>query len=392
MTAAIGTDGLAFLRTVLPAQGIYFAVEIRKSKDGKEDIYVHTAFLDIQSLHAFFMCADATSEGTLYFAVAAFRELRVWNPNKLNKRTGTKGAWSRRTHSNVRAIKVLIADIDTRESKTEAPYADRVEAYKALVAFCEAVNLPRPLVVSSGGGLHCYWVLDVELTLEEWEPYARGLKAAAAQFKFSIDPARTADASSVLRPVGTTHRKSGLKVTAGDFKGAIPLSAIEHLKRYDPGPGHRSVRPNGRRRVQGVKVGGGELPPIAKALQGDLYEPSDPAKVVKACRQLGEFARNPSDYSEPFHYAAAGLFGHCEDGREFYLDLLDDDWRATGEAKLDQYLSGGWGPTTCQRFEGLNPGGCDKCPFKGGEITSPIVLGRRCVPIVLPHKPLVTLS
>jgi hypothetical protein len=127
-------------------------------------------------------------------------------------------------------------------------------------------------------------------------------------------------------------------------------------------------------------------------VRANIFDPSDPAKIVKACRQLAALAADPGAFSEPMHHAAAGVFGNCGlDGERFYLDLLDDEWQAAGQDKLNRWLGGGWGPTTCRRLDDLNPGGCDGCLFKG-EIRSPIVLGRQFAPIVLPNDPPVVLQ
>jgi hypothetical protein len=338
----IGTDGLAFLRLILPGQGWYFAGE--KVADGS---YRHTAFNDIPRLYAFLVYQSSLGR-TMYHACAAFREPRVWNPRK-NK---GKGGWSWRIHDNVRALKILFTEIDTKESKPDtARYVDREEAYLALIEFCRAARLPMPMVVSSGGGLHSYWILEVELTPEQWQPLADGLKAACAKFGLDADPARTADASSVLRTPGTCHHKRNRIVEAGKPAGPYPLSAFEHLKGLAPQQARKLI----------VRRPGGQ-------------PSSDPAKIVKACRQLGGFAQNPGAYREPFHYLAAGVLGHCEGGEQFYLDLLDDEWKGTGQDKLEQWMDGGWGPATCQKFKEEKPGSCDGCPFKG-KITSPIQLG-----------------
>jgi len=65
--------------------------------------------------------------------------------------------FKKRCHANIRAIKSLIIEIDTQESKLNARYKDRQEAYEALVVFCKQAGTSLPTVVSSGGGLHCWW-------------------------------------------------------------------------------------------------------------------------------------------------------------------------------------------------------------------------------------------
>jgi hypothetical protein len=357
----------------LPPQGVYFAVEIRKNKAGK-DVYVHTAFRDTSALHAFLMCEDANGK-TMYFAVAAFSEPRVWDPNKLNKRTGEKGAWTWRTHSNVRALKILFADIDTRETKPNAKYADRQEAGKALVAFCKAAELPKPLVVSSGGGLHCYWILEVELTIEQWQPQADGLKAACAKFGLDADPSRTTDASSVLRTPGTHHHKSGRIVEAGELAGPYPPSAFERLK---------SFVPKERRKRSAPRYGSGSSP-IVRAMLADVFDdaPVDPELIRRRCRQFRDFCASAHDRGNPNWHAVNRLLAFCKPDGLRYAQNLGAGYRGYDRAATDAWIADDHerarseitGPTTCRWFEELTPRGCDGC-LHHGHITTPLQLGR----------------
>jgi hypothetical protein len=115
---------------------------------------------------------------------------------------------SGRTHKNVCAVRSLWLDIDTKITKSNATYANHIEAAQAVGRFHKTVDMPPPsILVNSGGGLHVYWSLDKDLTLQEWLPYAVGLKNSCVKFGLAADPARTADASSILRTPGTTNFK-----------------------------------------------------------------------------------------------------------------------------------------------------------------------------------------
>ena len=137
-SAAIGSDGLAFLRMILPDQGFYvgYATTVVNGKETRRQ----WAFHKIEALYTWL--GSLNQQGwSVYHANAAFRQEKIWD--------AAKQRWQRRTHANVRALKILFADIDTRESKPDAPYVDRVEAYEAVIAFCQAAGLPMPLIVSS---------------------------------------------------------------------------------------------------------------------------------------------------------------------------------------------------------------------------------------------------
>ena len=135
-----------------------------------------------------------------YFAMASF-----------NGETNDKGKPSREADRAV-LVKSFWLDIDVGEGKAEkdAGYATKKDALAALRRFIAETGLAQPTIaVSSGGGLHIYWVLTEPVTPDKWKPVATALKAACARHGFLADPSRTSDIASVLRPVGTHNHKTG---------------------------------------------------------------------------------------------------------------------------------------------------------------------------------------
>jgi hypothetical protein len=127
-----------------------------------------------------------------YFACAEYE-----NPNS-------------RTASNASGAYAFWMDIDCSEEKANAGkgYATEEDAKEALKQFCQDVGLPEPtFIVSSGSGLHIYWVLDTFIARENWQSYARKLKGLTRICKFLADDTRTADIASVLRVPGTLNYK-----------------------------------------------------------------------------------------------------------------------------------------------------------------------------------------
>lgn len=105
------------------------------------------------------------------------------------------------------ALKAIWLDIDVKPPP--AGYATLEEALHALAAFVKAAGLPPPsALVSSGGGLHVYWISDKPLTPDEWRPYAEGLKAAAINFGLRCDTQCTVNAAQLLRVPGTFNHKT----------------------------------------------------------------------------------------------------------------------------------------------------------------------------------------
>lgn len=178
---------IAFLQLILPIDG--WLVAVAKTPKGM----LHH-WCDAFEVQAAKLLEWSEAGYDTYHGCASYKE------------PGTK--YDGRKQANVHLASSLWADIDTREGKSDAPYADRKEAVEALGRFCRETPLPRPLVVNSGSGLHAYWPLDEDLPLDEWKPYAQGLKAHAMKRGFHIDPHRTSDAASILRTPGTKNYKS----------------------------------------------------------------------------------------------------------------------------------------------------------------------------------------
>lgn len=85
---------------------------------------------------------------------------------------------------------------------------DMENAQEKLDDFLSASGFPQPThIVSSGKGLHVYWVLTRMIPKETWQRKAKLLKEACRAFNFDADPARTADISSLLRVPGTLNHK-----------------------------------------------------------------------------------------------------------------------------------------------------------------------------------------
>jgi hypothetical protein len=112
---------------------------------------------------------------------------------------------SSRLASNVAFARSFWLDIDAGPMK---PYASWKDAYRALLKFTALVEMPQPLVVKSGVGIHAYFVTDADMPPPQWQPIAQLLKLACNAKGLLAGPERTADMASILRPAGTHHRKS----------------------------------------------------------------------------------------------------------------------------------------------------------------------------------------
>lgn len=349
-------DTLDFLRLVLPDAG--FKILAIPGQRG----FQHASFARVEGL------ADAVAEradGDVYFALSGFKERKV----ERRLPDGTTKI-SVRLASNVAAVRALWLDIDAGEGK---PYAAKREAAGALVTFCRDTGLPAPLIVDSGGGLHCYWPLAADVSPEDWHAAAIVLKSLTRAAGLHTDPSRTADSASVLRVPGTVNRKRGERrpvvivrdkptVVSYEQMRALLAMACERLQVVPEAP----RVPNAPRQNDDL-MGGMESPP------------ADPKLVIGHCSQLKRISLHQEHASEPEWYAALQVVRFCENADKVAHAVSKRHPSYTSaqvDLKLMQLAEKDIGPTTCARFESLNAGGCTGCKYKG-KITSPIQLGRQ---------------
>jgi hypothetical protein len=141
-----------------------------------------------------------------------------------------------RTAANVVSAYAFWLDLDCGDDKAIAGkgYATVEIAQAALEKFRKEAELPEPTyIVSSGGGLHVYWVLSNIVTREIWQVIATKLKALTKASGLLADDTRTADIASVLRIPGTLNNKYSpprfvtLQYAADEFiEQSLMLNAI----------------------------------------------------------------------------------------------------------------------------------------------------------------------
>jgi hypothetical protein len=362
-----------FLDVILPPHGPY-AAWVKKSDGRNYNVFAAA----ISELWAIIKSANDAGHA-VYHACANFHEAR-------HDPVGTPHAQRRygRTKRNVRSAKALWLDIDTRPDK---PYANAEKAWHAVLDFCRKSNLPSPLIVWSGNGLHVYWPLEHSLDPRTWELHARGLKALCIKHGLHVDHNRTTDISSVLRTPGTHHRKGHAKeVLCGSMAGPFPISAFPivvedpysrkkaHISKQSnlpdpfrlPRPDYLKAFPR-RGLVETV---------IRNIDRGRDFGPASGAVAADHCGQLAEFRDKQGQIPEPLWYAGLGVLAHCEDGVRLAHTWSSGDPRYSEretQERLDRARS--FGPTKCARFQGLNPSPCARCPH-WRKIVSPIRLGR----------------
>ncbi len=184
-----------FFGQLLPADGNCWMLMLKRG-----EYFDHESFDTVEAITDRVNALEA--EGVeVYHAVASF--IHRHDANK----DGSTDRWGRKAE-NVAFVSAFFLDVDVAEDKPGNAYATIEEAEDGLSRFVEAFGMPYNYLVRSGSGFHVYWFLDVDVPRDEWRRIALKFKDATKSAGLLADPVRTADPASVLRPVGTTNRKT----------------------------------------------------------------------------------------------------------------------------------------------------------------------------------------
>jgi hypothetical protein len=345
-----------FLEAVLPSQGNYCIFTLM---DGKPK----TRFAENGSIENAVKFIEAFKQEPLtniYFALSSF------------------DGFSRKADDSI-YIKSFFLDLDVGKEKNS--YATKDEAYTALDKFIEALNLPCPVVVDSGNGLHVYWILKEAVETSVWKPYAEKFKKLCHQHKLVIDPAVPADAARVLRvPFTKNYCKDGT------VKDVVLIN--DELYTYDfdeiVGCFGEVTISESKKDALDLKNTRKKLTDKDKQLLGlDRYEHSfeviaNSSIEGTGCAQIKFILEEAPSCSEPLWRAGLSVAIRCADGADAIHKLSEDypDYVSTEtENKAEETLAADWA-YGCEAFEGLRPEGCEGCPYKG-KIIGPIDLGKR---------------
>jgi hypothetical protein len=203
------TNFKLFKRLLPEDQAAFFVLwweTIHRKPDGK---FRHnsSAFRTLLELaNAADQYVAALNVRNLFFCVSAQREANFSERNNPPQAV--------RNIANTIAIKLLFLDLDVKSGA----YATTDEAMRALIAACVALILPAPSIViyssapqdcspPTNSSLHCYWVLDRALSVEEWRPLARAFKTALQKQGLVFDLNVPTNVACILRPLGSLNRK-----------------------------------------------------------------------------------------------------------------------------------------------------------------------------------------
>jgi hypothetical protein len=347
-----------FLRAVWPRTGIYCLATPRSS-----GAYQHWTFDTIDEVASYL---DKTLDPTrvdIYFNIHSLREKQV--PHK-DPGLAAQGRTQVRVQRNMLAARCFFFDLDIGPEPHK--YDDQVEAIAGLRAFIKATGLPTPLVATSGGGFHVYWLLSDDLPTEEWRTHATHLRQLAQHYGLKADPSRTTDTSSVLRVVGTFNHKDrlnpkpvyimapGTETATGVFVNLVNKAIIEAGVQPQEAP----------KLLQAESQLGGNLD-----IEYDGPRPKMTA-IFTACAQMRRLALAKGLFSEPEWYHSVIGVGRFTEGGNRDIHKLSTGHPGYSEsacnAKIKQSEGAQKGPSSCASVAFASAMGdslCVGCPHQG---------------------------
>lgn len=288
------------------------------------------------------------------------------------------GPLNNREHKNAIYFRALWVDIDCGPSKAEPDEKGRVKGYidqstglAELQKFCKTVGLPRPILVSSGYGVHAYWLLDSTIEQWQWKPLAERLRELCNEHQLIVDPS-VFEPSRVLRIPGTFNFKNG------ETKEVVVLNEETLRMSYAQVQGILSAEA-----PKPVEERPAFIPAVSPMMEALLANKIKRFKTIMmktangvGCNQLLHCYENQASIEEPLWRSALSITAFCVD-KDTASHKMSNKHPEYNPAEVDgkiAHLVAKGGPHHCATFEKQNPTGCDGCTHKGS-IKSPIVLG-----------------
>lgn len=272
-----------------------------------------------------------------------------------------------RSQDNVVSLRSLFLDIDCKDGPNG--YATQAEAAAALGAFLREIGLSRPtIIVSSGGGLHCHWVLSRALPPREWKPLAMALAEATKRHGLKCDTQVTIDSARILRPPQTFNYKQEtprptriVGKTGDDF---FPERMKEILAPY--------MEPAKEAPPLPVLTPIVQAPELAMGVEQRKAPPITLEQLSTACPFVNEaVTTGGKDYSNPLWNLTTLIAAFTADGRDAAHKMADQHAGYTQQSTDELYdrkerekEQRGLGWPHCSTISGTGSLPCGSCAHK----------------------------
>lgn len=264
----------------------------------------------------------------------------------------------------------LWMDIDIQDPNAHAEKSLPLSLEEVL-AFVSELPFQPTVLVSSGHGVHAYWLFDTPLVwgvaddaqrnqaVELSRAFQRKIISDANQQGWNLD--LTADAPRVLRLPFTLNHKDG--------ETSKPVLIIS-----DDGPRHNPIA------IANQVAGFRDADNVSDGVNVSDISKADLQNIEERCAWMKHCCEDAADLSESAWYRQLSIIARCAAADKFAHERSKPYAgydRAETAAKLEQALSKA-GPVSCayvqnslSSAEGKH---CRNCPYNG-RIKSPIILG-----------------
>ena len=326
-----------FYKKILPSQGIYCVADINPAT-GKTTHKFVESIDDIEPA-----VKKLISKNTnIFVALAAFK------------------GYSRKVDSAV-SLRSFFVDLDVGETKE---YKSKEEALEALTKFVVDNDLPPPTRVDSGGGVHAYWPLDVDVLVDEWKHYADAFKQYCISKGLKIDPVVTADPARILRCPDTFNQKSNPPMPTGLIDKEVIFYSFEAFKEF---LGVATYEDNSLDElIRSLPKGG--LSEDQKMASGHYNFETNFEELTKAslegtgCDQIKYILENVATITEPLWRAGLSVAYNCVDGATAIHNMSQGHPGYTREKTERKVIPLKDSSYTCKKFDEINGGICATCP------------------------------
>jgi hypothetical protein len=355
-----------FLELVTPPMGVIFTAT--PAQVGWHNVAHKSLDSAIQHVN------KLTFEGSpAYFSVASYDQARYWDE--------AAQKWRSRTQENARNVKAFFLDLDV-DPVDPLKFDSKQDALTQLKAFVRKLDLPRPMIVDSGGGIHAYWPLAHAVPTTEWRPVAEQFKAICVHERFRSDRSLTSDQARVLRAPGGYNTKRSAPVQV--LMPTRPVSFTDFATRIHNYAGQNAIASTSKA-AAAAPIAGGQASVWGD--EGNLGATNDPLnfdRMVFHCAQLQkQVSTRGRDTGEQLWRAGLGLAKFSEPQEKAARAISDGHREFSLPATITKIENWKTGPTNCSHFHQLNPSLCESCPHFQS-ITSPAQLGRQIAEVPAP--------
>lgn len=304
----------------------------------------------------------------------ALTQIKTFDKDNFNTffGVGTFEGYQRKAVSSI-FHRSFFVDIDCGSGKN---YEYWDEGLVALHNFVSSHELPPPIIVNSGHGVHGYWPFTEDISTKDWKPYAELFKKFCIDNGLRIDESVSADAARIMRAPGTRNLKrepldvniiQDAEPTSFDawkeFLGKIekPFTLDDVEKGLDPD-------------TQAI------YDKLSGNFEFDFQKIAELSLEGEGCAQIKHILINAANCPEPLWYAGISVAARCRDGADAIHRMSEDHKQYTPEEterKAAQSLREAKWSHGCDAFEKENVSGCVGCPHRAkiGKI-GPIALGK----------------